>query len=240
MRVACKVTYTLVTGGIDYFKFVFDMKSYLDLLENNKRWVAEKLRQDPNFFERLSQGQHPEVLWIGCSDSRVPANEITGTQPGDIFVHRNIANMVIHTDMNLLSVVDYAVNILKVKHIIVCGHYGCGGVQAAMSNRQFGLVDNWLRHIKDVYRAHHEELDNIADEQTRLNRFVEFNIIEQVYALAKISIIQNAWATNNYPMLHGWVYELRSGIIQDLGVTLHSMSALPTIYKVTNRLRESA
>lgn len=215
------------------------MKTYLDLLENNKRWVAEKRKQDPDFFERLASGQHPEILWIGCSDSRVPANEITGTQPGDIFVHRNIANMVIHTDMNLLSVLDYAVNILKIKHIIVCGHYGCGGVQAAMTNKQFGLVDNWLRHIKDTYRVNSEELDSIADEQSRLNRFIELNIIEQVYALAKISIIQNAWARGEYPMLHGWVYELRSGLINDLGVTLDSRSVLPSIYKVTAPLTET-
>lgn len=216
------------------------MRNYLDLLDNNKRWVSEKLKQDPTFFERLSEGQHPEVLWIGCSDSRVPANEITGTQPGDLFVHRNIANMVIHTDMNLLSVIDYAVNHLKVRHIIVCGHYGCGGVQAAMANKQFGLVDNWLRHIKDVYRVHCDELDAITNENDRFNRFVELNVIEQVYDLAKISIIQNAWTSDVYPMVHGWVYELRTGIIKDLDVTLHSRSVLPnSIYNVTTRVVET-
>lgn len=209
------------------------MDIYKDLLSGNKNWVEEKLRQDPQFFERLSQGQSPEVLWIGCSDSRVPANEITGTKPGDIFVHRNIANMVVHSDMNLLSVLDYAVNILKVKHVIVCGHYGCGGVKAAMTNEQYGLVDNWLRHIKDVYRLHSMELEAISDEGKKFNRFVELNVIEQVFDLSKTSIIQNAWRTRDLPMVHGWVYDLKTGIIQDLGVTLHSKSEMPAIFDVT-------
>lgn len=209
------------------------MDTYKDLLSGNKNWVEEKLRQDPDFFERLSQGQSPEVLWIGCSDSRVPANEITGTKPGDIFVHRNIANMVVHSDMNLLSVLDYAVNILKVKHVIVCGHYGCGGVKAAMTNEQYGLVDNWLRHIKDVYRLHSMELDAISDEGKKFNRFVELNVIEQVFDLSKTSIIQNAWRTRDFPMVHGWVYDLRTGIIQDLGVSLHSKSEMPAIFNIT-------
>ena len=212
------------------------MDTYKELLSGNKRWVQEKLRQDPEFFERLSKGQNPEVLWIGCSDSRVPANEITGTAPGDIFVHRNIANMVVHSDMNLLSVLDYAVNILKVKHVIVCGHYGCGGVKAAMTNEQFGLVDNWLRHIKDVYRLHNKELDKIVDEGERFNRFVELNVIEQVFDLSKTSIIQNAWRNRELPMVHGWVYDLRTGIIQDLGVSLHSKSKIPPIYNVTGKV----
>ena len=211
------------------------MNTYKNLLSGNKKWVAEKLRQDPQFFERLSKGQSPEVLWIGCSDSRVPANEITGTNPGEIFVHRNIANMVVHSDMNLLSVLDYAVNILKVKHVIVCGHYGCGGVKAAMTNEQYGLVDNWLRHIKDVYRLHSEELDAITDEETRFNRFVELNVIEQVFDLSKTSIIQNAWRSRDLPMIHGWVYHLRTGIIQDLGVSLHSKSTLPPIFNISRK-----
>ncbi len=209
------------------------MESYIDLLSGNKAWVKEKLRQDPEFFERLAKGQNPEVLWIGCSDSRVPANEVTGTRPGDIFVHRNIANMVIHSDLNLLSVLDYAVNILKVKHVIVCGHYGCGGVKAAMSNEQFGLVDNWLRHIKDVYRLHAEELDAIADEEQRFDRFAELNVIEQVFDLSKTSIIQNAWRSRELPMIHGWIYHLRNGLIQDLNVSLHSKSKLPRIYNIS-------
>lgn len=212
------------------------METYKDLLKGNKRWVAEKLRQDPDFFERLAKGQSPEVLWIGCSDSRVPANEITGTNPGEVFVHRNIANMVVHSDMNLLSVLDYAVNILKVKHVIVCGHYGCGGVAAAMTNEQYGLVDNWLRHIKDVYRLHHNELDAIENHEQRLRRFVELNIIEQVFDLSKTSIIQNAWRTRELPMVHGWVYDIRTGIIQDLGVSLHSKSKLPPIFNVSGKV----
>jgi carbonic anhydrase len=212
------------------------MDTYKHLLSGNKRWVKEKLRQDPEFFERLSKGQTPEVLWIGCSDSRVPATEITGTMPGDIFVHRNIANMVVHSDMNLLSVLDYAVNILKVKHVIVCGHYGCGGVQAAMTNEQYGLVDNWLRYIKDVYRHHHKELDAIKDDLKRFDRFVELNVIEQVFDLSKTSIVQNAWRTRQLPMVHGWVYSLKTGIIKDLGVSLHSTSELPPIYNVTGNV----
>jgi carbonic anhydrase len=207
---------------------------YKSLLDGNKRWVREKMEQDPVFFDRLSQGQSPEVLWIGCSDSRVPANEITGTQPGDIFVHRNIANMVVHSDMNMLSVLDYSVNILKVKHVIVCGHYGCGGVKAAMGNQQFGLVDNWLRHIKDVYRLHYDELESIADEEARFNRFVELNITEQVLDLSKTSIIQNAWAERQEPKLHGWVYSLKTGILKDLDVAFDSKEDLAPIYRIEN------
>jgi carbonic anhydrase len=212
------------------------MDTYKNLLSGNKKWVKEKLSHDPKFFERLAAGQNPEVLWIGCSDSRVPANEITGTNPGEIFVHRNIANMVVHSDMNMLSVLDYAVNILQVKHVIVCGHYGCGGVKAAMTNDQHGLVDNWLRHIKDVYRLHEEELDSLADEEQRLSRFTELNVIEQVFDLSKTSIIQNAWRSRDLPMVHGWIYDLRTGIIEDLGVSLHSKSKLPAIYHVTGKV----
>jgi len=208
------------------------MDIYYSLLEGNRRWVQEKLEQDAEFFERLSKGQSPQVLWIGCSDSRVPANEITRTEPGDIFVHRNIANMVVHSDMNLLSVLDYAVNILKVRHVIVCGHYGCGGVMAAMNNMQYGLVDNWLRSIKDVYRLHAQELDAITNEEHRANRFVELNVIEQVFHLTKTSIIQNAWATRQQPIVHGWVYELKTGLIKDLNVSMISNQQLPTIYQI--------
>jgi len=167
-------------------------KSYKKLLENNKKWVADQLAIEPNYFEKLANSQNPEYLWIGCSDSRVPANQITGTLPGDIFVHRNIANMVIHSDMNMLSVLSYAVEVLKVKHVIVCGHYGCGGVLAAMENKQFGLIDNWLRHIKDVYRLHFKELDAISNKKDRADRLVELNVIEQVQDLGKKSIVQNA------------------------------------------------
>jgi carbonic anhydrase len=210
------------------------MKLYNSLLEGNKQWVRERLDQDPEYFERLSKGQSPQFLWIGCSDSRVPANEITHTQPGDIFVHRNIANMVVHSDMNMLSVLDYAVNILKVKHVIVCGHYGCGGVKAAMENQQFGLVDNWLRFIKDVYRTHQHELDAIKDPEKRFNRFAELNVIEQVFDLTKTTIIQNAWRERNEPKVHGWIYELKTGLIKDLGVSFDSTARMPSIFRVNN------
>lgn len=206
---------------------------YNSLLEGNKRWVKEKQSQDPEFFHTLSKGQNPQVLWIGCSDSRVPANEITGTKPGEIFVHRNIANMVVHSDMNMLSVLDYAVNILKVKHVIVCGHYGCGGVKAAMENgQQYGIIDNWLRHIKDVYRLHQQELDSITDSKEKFDRFVELNIIEQVFDLSKTSIVQNAWKENFDLKIHGWVYDLKTGIINDLNVQMDSIDDLPLLYRV--------
>lgn len=204
---------------------------YKSLLEGNKSWVKEKLKQDPAFFDKLSKGQSPQVLWIGCSDSRVPANEITGTNPGEIFVHRNIANMVIHTDMNMLSVLDYAVNVLKVKHVIVCGHYGCGGVKAAMDNGQFGLIDNWLRHIKDVYRTHQKELDAIKDPDEKFNRYVELNVTEQVLDLSRTSIVQNAWKHGNDLNIHGWVYSLKTGIIKDLNVQMDSMEDVPILYR---------
>lgn len=191
------------------------MKPFEKLLLENKAWASEKVADDPEFFNRLADIQRPDFLWIGCSDSRVPANEITGTQPGEIFVHRNIANMVIHTDVNLLSVLEYAVNHLKVKHVIVCGHYGCGGIKAATSNHDYKQVLNmWLRNIKDVYRLHREELENISDEGKRLERLTELNVHEQVMHLAKTSIIQRAWQHENRPDLHGWVYGLKDGIIK--------------------------
>lgn len=193
---------------------------YSKILENNKEWSENKLKEDPEFFERLAKGQEPPLLWIGCSDSRVPANEIIGAQPGEVFVHRNIANMVVHSDMNMLSVTDYAVNVLKVKHIIVCGHYGCGGVKAAMGNKSIGIIDNWIRHIKDVYRQHRAYLDSIVNETDRFNAFVEINVKEQVFDLAKTSIVQNAWKNGQDLHLHGWVYGLNSGIVTDLGVNL--------------------
>ena len=188
------------------------------------------MQLDPNFFENLSKGQMPEYLWIGCSDSRVPAESITGTEPGEMFVHRNIANMVVHSDMNMLSVLSYAVEVLKVKHVIVCGHYGCGGVMAAMKNQQFGLIDNWLRHIKDVYRYHHNELDAIEDETLRARRFVEVNVQEQVHDLGKTSIVQNAWKRNQPLHLHGWVYDIHDGLINDLGVNFTCPKDLHSVY----------
>jgi len=191
------------------------MKIYEKLLLENKAWAGEKVKEDPEYFRRLADIQKPDFLWIGCSDSRVPANEISNTQPGEIFVHRNIANMVVHTDVNLLSVLDYAVTHLKVKHVIVCGHYGCGGVKAAMSNHDFKQVLNmWLRNIKDVYRMHRDELNNINDEQQKFDRLVELNVQEQVMHLAKTSIIQRAWKNEQRPHLHGWVYGLKDGLIK--------------------------
>ena len=190
------------------------MKAYEKLLLENKAWASEKVADDPDYFNRLAHIQTPEFLWIGCSDSRVPANEITGTQPGEIFVHRNVANMVVHTDLNLLTVLEYAVHHLKVKHVIVCGHYGCGGVKASMTQHNFGIINKWLRNIKDVYRYHRDEIDNIKDEESRVNRMVELNVQEQVMNLAKTSIIQKAWKQNQSPHLHGWVYGLKDGLIK--------------------------
>ncbi|HEY6976169.1 MAG TPA: carbonate dehydratase [Chitinophagaceae bacterium] len=193
------------------------MKSYEKLLLENKAWAKEMTEDDPLYFDQLSRLQTPEFLWIGCSDSRVPANEITGTQPGEIFVHRNIANMVVHTDVNLLSVLDYAVNHLKVKHVIVCGHYGCGGIKAATTNHDFKQVLNmWLRNIKDVYRLHADELNAIDDEEKRIDRLVELNVMEQLIHLAKTSIIQRAWKNEQRPHLHGWVYGLKDGLLKPL------------------------
>lgn len=191
------------------------MHSYEKLLLENKAWAQEKVDGDPDFFNRLSKLQTPDFLWIGCSDSRVPANEITGTQPGEIFVHRNVANMVVNTDVNLLAVLDYAVNHLKVKHVIVCGHYGCGGIKAALTKTDFRPVLNmWLRNIKDVYRLHREELKAIKNEDECADRLVELNVKEQVINLAKTSTIQRAWKNENRPDLHGWVYGLKDGIIK--------------------------
>jgi carbonic anhydrase len=205
---------------------------YKKILDNNKKWVESKLAGDKNYFNNLSQGQSPPLLWIGCSDSRVPANEITGTQSGEVFVHRNIANMVIHTDMNMLSVLDYAVNVLKVKHVLVCGHYGCGGIKAAMGNDSVGIIDNWIRHIKDVYRHNKHELDAIKDETERFNRFVEVNVKEQVSDLAKTSIVQTAWKNGQELHLHGWVYGLNSGYVTDLGVNYTSNDDLDDVYQL--------
>jgi carbonic anhydrase len=205
---------------------------YKQLLENNKEWVASKLIEDPEFFENLAKGQKPPVLWIGCADSRVPANEIIGAQPGEVFVHRNIANMVIHSDLNMLSVLDYAVNVLKVKHVIVCGHYGCGGVATAMTNQHVGVIDNWIRHIKDVYRHNQSELDAINDKDNRFDRFVELNVIEQVQDLAKTSIVQGAWGRSQDLHLHGWVYDIKDGLIKDLDATMRNADGLDSVYRL--------
>ncbi|MHA4738293.1 carbonate dehydratase [Dyadobacter sp. MSC1_007] len=205
--------------------------SYNQLFDNNKKWVEQTTQANPDFFNDLANGQSPKFLWIGCSDSRVPANEITGTKPGDIFVHRNIANMVIHTDMSMLSVLDYSVNVLGVKHIIVCGHYGCGGVLTAMGHKQVGLIDNWLRHIKDVYRLHQDELNAIDDPHKRADRLVELNVQEQVRDLAKTTIVQNAWQNGQALQVHGIVYDIKNGILQDLGVTIDDTTYVEDVYR---------
>ena len=193
------------------------MKPYEILLNDNKHWAAQKLAEDPGFFERLLHVQTPEFLWIGCSDSRVPPDQIPQTEPGEIFIHRNVANLVVNTDVNLMSVVDYAVNHLKIKHVVVCGHYGCGGIKAAMSNEDFNQVLNmWLRNIKDIYRIHRKELESIPDEEKRVNRMVELNVKEQVFNLAKTALIQRAWSTEQRPDLHGWVYDLHDGLIKPI------------------------
>lgn len=192
------------------------MRRYEQLLEANQRWAAQMVEQNPEFFRRLVDIQRPDFLWIGCSDSRVPPDKITQTEPGEIFIHRNVANLVIHTDMNLLSVLQYAVEVLEVKHIVVCGHYGCGGVKAAMGRQSYGLINKWLRHIKDVYRLHSAELNALPSEADRLNRLIEINVIEQVNHLAETSIVQRAWKKRGGPDLHGWVYGLDNGLIKPL------------------------
>jgi carbonic anhydrase len=206
--------------------------TYQSLLDGNRQFVANTLDMDPEYFTKLASGQKPPVLWIGCADSRVPANQITNTHPGEIFVHRNIANVVVHSDMNMLSVLDYAVNILEVKHVIVCGHYGCGGVIASMGNKQNGLVDNWLRHIKDIYRLHADELDAITNDTHRTDRLVELNVIENVNNLTATSIIQNAWKNGKDLCVHGWVYTLNTGYIKDLNVTVKNNNTLDEVFKI--------
>jgi carbonic anhydrase len=190
------------------------MHTYERLLLENKAWASEQKISDPDFFKRLENQQAPDFLWIGCSDSRVPPNVITNTQPGEMFIHRNIANLVVNTDMNFLSVLQYAVEVLKVKHVIVCGHYGCGGVKAALSKHSYGIIDNWLKEIKDIYRMNKAEVDKMESEDARFDRMVEVNVREQVFALAKTTIIQKAWKHEQRPQLHGWVYRLSDGVIK--------------------------
>ncbi len=192
------------------------MKPYEKLLLENRAWAQGKVAGDPEYFKHLAGIQKPEFLWIGCADSRVPANEITNTEPGEMFVHRNIANMVVHTDLNMLSVLQYAVEYLKVDHVIVTGHYGCGGVKAALTNKNYGIINKWLRNIKEVYRIHKDEIDALETEEARVDRLVELNVIEQVNNLAKTSIIQHAWKKEQRPMLHGWVYGLKDGLLAEI------------------------
>lgn len=207
------------------------MKSYQRLLLANKSWAAEQREQDPEFFKKMAEGQNPEFLWIGCADSRAPADRITGTDPGQIFVHRNVANLVLHTDFNMLSVLQYAVEVLKVKHIMIVGHYGCGGVKASMTNSDLGLINKWLRNIKDVYEKYHDELAGIPDVDKRADRLCELNVIEQVTNLLKTTIIQKAWKEGSFPYIHGWILELDSGRIKQLvEVEPRDLSSIPEIY----------
>ena len=207
------------------------MNPYEKLLLQNKAWSEEKIHQDKDFFNRLSHQQKPKFLWIGCSDSRVPANEITGTDPGEVFVHRNIANMVVHTDLNLLSVLQYAVEVLEVDHIIVCGHYGCGGIEAALGNKSFGLINKWLRNIKEVYKMYQAELDGLPNHKDRVDRLVELNVLEQCQDLIKTSIIQKAWQNRKSPEIHGWVYGLTNGLVKELTTIKPDPAAIHPIFR---------
>ena len=205
-------------------------KSYQALLEGNARFIEETLAENPAYFEELAKGQQPHTLWIGCADSRVPANQITGTRPGDIFVHRNIANVVVHTDINMLSVLQYAVEVLQVPHVIVCGHYGCGGVAAALTSQSFGLIDQWLRNIKDVYRLHESELTEL-DELGLQRKLVELNVAEAVNNLCETAIIQRAWKTRGAPTVHGWVYDIADGKIKDLDINYRKAEDLRPVFR---------
>lgn len=202
-----------------------------ELLKRNEDWVANAKAEKPELLKAMAAGQSPEYLWIGCADSRVPAEVVTESDPGAIFVQRNVANMVVHTDYNLLSVVNYAVKALGVKHIIICGHYGCGGVKAAMGNGSLGLLDNWVAHIKDVYDQNSAELEGIGDENDRWNRFVELNVKAQVENMAKLSFIQEEWKSGNSPQIHGWVFDIKDGSLRDLGLTIDSADALSSVYR---------
>jgi len=196
------------------------------LFEQNKRWAENVKKSEPDFFLKLSKQQKPEYLWIGCSDSRVPANQIVDVQPGQIFVHRNIANLVIHTDLNCLSVIQYAVDILKVKHIIVCGHYGCGGIHAAWEKKEHGLIDNWLQNIKDIYRYHQAEIDTLENEIEKINLLSELNVVEQVSNVCHTTIVQQAWKTGQELAVHGWIYSLENGLLKDLNVCITNPSEI--------------
>jgi len=207
------------------------MNDYEKLLLQNKAWSEEKNELDHDFFERLARQQKPKFLWIGCSDSRVPANEITGTDPGEIFVHRNIANMVVHTDLNLLAVLQYSVEVLHVEHIIVCGHYVCGGVEAALSNKHLGLINKWLRNIKEVYRLYRDEINMVESHEGKLDKLVEYNVIEQCQDLIKTSIIQKSWMDRKIPHIHGWVYGLKNGLVKELVSIPASLENIDPIFR---------
>ena len=209
------------------------MSNLDNLLDNNAQWAARVQEQRPGFFENLAQQQAPEYLWIGCSDSRVPANQIVGLDPGDIFVHRNVANLVVHTDFNCLSVLQYAVEVLKVKHIIICGHYGCGGVAAALQNMEHGLIDNWLRNIKDLYEQHEMLFRDIKSDEERVNALCRLNVIGQVSNVSHTTIVQNAWKRGQDLSVHGWIYSIKDGLIKDLDSTLTGSEQVPAIYRLS-------
>lgn len=215
------------------------MKTLRHLFDNNRAWAAQVVNEDPEFFQRLARQQSPHYLWIGCSDSRVPANEITGTLPGDVFVHRNVANVVVHTDLNCLSVIQYAVDVLQIKDIIVCGHYGCGGVKAAAGNQRHGLIDNWLRHVQDVMRTHADLLACIDDEHARLDTLCELNVIEQVRNVCRTTLVQNAWERGQELTVHGWIYSITDGLLRDLKTTVASSGELQEIYENSIALTQS-
>jgi len=201
------------------------------LIENNRAWASEIKRGDPEFFQKLSRQQYPEYLWIGCADSRVPANQIVGLLPGELFVHRNVANLIVHTDLNCLSVIQYAVDVLKVKHIIVCGHYDCGGVAAAISERPSGLIDNWLLHVKDMYHRNRSAFADCVDDSERINRLCEMNVIEQVNNVCHTSILQAAWQRGQNLQVHGWIYSIADGLLKDLDVTFNAPGQVPEVYR---------
>jgi carbonic anhydrase len=213
------------------------MRVLKHLFENNQRWAASVNQYDPGFFEKLAAQQAPEYLWIGCADSRVPANEITGLLPGEVFVHRNVANIVVHTDFNCLSCIQYAVEMLNVKHIIICGHYGCGGIKAAMQNNQLGLIDNWLRHIKDIYLKYQPALDAIVEESKRTDRLCELNVIEQVSNVCHTTIVQSAWNRGQSLTVHGWIYDLHDGLLRDLNVCITKPEEIPLLYQMNVEMK---
>lgn len=208
------------------------MKSLSKIFDQNRAWAQDMEKNDPRFFERLTKQQKPEYLWVGCSDSRTPANTIMGLDPGEVFVHRNVANLVVHSDLNFLSVLQYAVEVLKVQHVIVCGHYGCGGVKAAMGTEHHGLIDNWLRNIKDIYAAHYDEVNALPTPEQRTDRLCELNVIRQVHSVCHTTIVQDAWARGQKLTVHGWIYKLSNGHLQDLGVMLDNPDQINSVYRI--------
>ncbi len=212
------------------------MRFLLNLFENNRAWAQRISSEDPDFFSKLAQQQQPEYLWIGCSDARVPANEIVGLLPGELFVHRNVANVVVHTDLNCLSVVQFAIDVLKVKHIIVCGHYGCGGINAVINRKELGLIDNWLRYVEDVYLKYRAPLDAIADPIQRADKLCELNVVEQVENLCRTTVVQNAWKIGQPLAVHGWVYRVDDGILRDLNICLNNVNEMPTLHEAARRI----